>query len=102
MLVSAVTLSEVLVGPSRRGEPEVALTLDKIRQIGPVEVTPVTEVTARLAALARARNPALKTPDAMVVATAQESRAGRILTTDSDFRGIDGAARLSDFAAGAR
>ena len=97
LLLSSVTLAEVLVGPSRAGESAVSAVLDEIRQIGAVAVVPATETSARLAARARADHPRLGTPDAMVVAAARENRAGRILTTDSDFRNVQGAVRLRDF-----
>lgn len=71
-LVSAVSLAEVLVGPTRIGAQ--ARVHAAIGTLG-FEVVPVTVGVAGRAAEVRGRT-ALKLPDAIVLATALEARAG--------------------------
>ena len=68
-LVSAVTYTEVLIGPLQRVGPAGAATVDAMFVRLGIETVPVDMALARLAAAVRART-RLKLPDAYAVATA--------------------------------
>jgi predicted nucleic acid-binding protein len=83
LVIPAVTYAECLVHPARRGEPSMA-AVDAYLEALPVSIEPVTHAIARRAAGLRAKHGKhLRLPDALVVATALELEANRILTTDT-------------------
>ncbi|MDW3216030.1 MAG: PIN domain-containing protein [Ilumatobacteraceae bacterium] len=79
--IAASALAECLVGPARRSTTAVELVRTAIGRL-PVSVVPLDEDIATRAAGLRARHRTLKLPDALVIATAETSRADRIITTD--------------------
>ncbi|HEY1989845.1 MAG TPA: PIN domain-containing protein [Acidimicrobiales bacterium] len=81
LALPASALSEILVGPSRRGVDAIA-TVDGLIGALVVEIVTIDEPIAREAAALRAIC-GIRLPDALVVATAIILRAGRLLTTDA-------------------
>ena len=82
LVVPIAAFAEFLVGPSRRGRRAVDQAESTLDAIG-ARVEPATRAIGRRAAALRAQHgPAMRLPDALVVATATELGAGRILTTD--------------------
>lgn len=89
LVLPASAYAECLVGPLRRG-PEAAATVDAFIEALPARVEPVTRSIARAAAALRARHGrAVRLPDALVLATAIELRAHRLLTTDAGWPALD-------------
>lgn len=99
LVVSTVTLSEILVGPARVGPRSLNGVLGTVRAVVEGRVVPLDIHGARDIAQIRATYPRLRTPDAAVVAAANATKAERILTTDADFDGVPGAIQLGDFVA---
>ena len=91
-IVPASAYAELLVQPAREGEEAVRsvdAALDALR----IRVEPLTREMAAAAARLRAvHGRRLRLPDALVVATAEATRAKRLLTTDA------GTARVSRVA----
>jgi predicted nucleic acid-binding protein len=82
LAVPASAYAEILVGPFRQG-PGAADKVDEFLAALPARVEPATREVAATAARLRALHaPKLRLPDALVVATAIELRAGLLLTTD--------------------
>jgi len=81
LVLPASAYAEVLVVPFRQG-PQAAETVDAFLDALTARVEPVTKAIARGAAQLRAAHRALRLPDALVIATALEVRADRLLTTD--------------------
>lgn len=81
MAMATSAFAECLVGPSRRGGEAVELVHDLFERL-PIELVDLTPGIARAAALLRARHRSLRLPDALVIATASEAKADRLLTTD--------------------
>lgn len=81
LAISTISLTEILVYPMRRGAEavrKVFTALDRL-SITFLDITPrIAESAARL----RAKNSQLRTPDALVIATAQSFEATALLTTD--------------------
>lgn len=89
LVLPASAYAECLVGPLRRG-PEAAATVDAFVEALPARVEPVTRSIARAAAALRARHGrAVRLPDALVLATAIELQAHRLLTTDASWPLLD-------------
>jgi len=89
ILISTITLAEVLAGPYRQGQDALAQRFE--RALRRYAMLPVTPEIAAAAARLRARY-SLKLPDALQLATALESGAQALVTHDRDFsdvRGID-------------
>jgi predicted nucleic acid-binding protein len=75
--------AECLVSPSRSGPAPVA-TVDRFLDMLPARVEPATRAIGAVAASLRATyGPALRLPDALVVATAVVLEADRVVTTDA-------------------
>ena len=79
--VPASAYAETLVGPFRSGAAAVA-TVRRMHDRVPIEVEPLDRDIASAAADLRARHPALKLPDALVIATASVLNADVLITTD--------------------
>ena len=79
--IAASALVECLVGPARRSTKAVELVRTVIDRL-PVTVVHLDEEIATQAATLRARHRSLKLRDALVIATAEHSRADRLITTD--------------------
>jgi predicted nucleic acid-binding protein len=83
LAVPVSAYAEVLVGAYRAGPGAVA-TVDEFLAALPARVEPATREIARTAARLRSEHGArLRLPDALVVATAVDRGATRLLTTDS-------------------
>jgi predicted nucleic acid-binding protein len=83
--VPASAYAECLTGPASHGR--LAGAKRAIRSLV-VEIVPLTEYVAEEAADLRARHPALRLADALVVATAGVLDADVILTGDPGWRGL--------------
>jgi predicted nucleic acid-binding protein len=83
LAIPASAYAEVLVGPYRQSASTAAKVDDFLAAL-PARVEPATREVARTAARLRAQHGTkLRLPDALVVATAVELRAGLLLTTDA-------------------
>jgi predicted nucleic acid-binding protein len=83
LAVPASAYAECLVGPSRRGSDSMR-EVDTFLSDLPADVEPITRQVARRAAQLRAQHGRLlRLPDALVLATALQLKAGRVLTTDA-------------------
>lgn len=82
VLISVLTLAEILVGAVSRGETAVRTAEDFLREAAG-RVKPVTERIARRGARLRASHSGLRLTDALIIATGEEDEVGRILTADS-------------------
>lgn len=81
LAMAASAFAECLVGPSRRGERAVATVCDLFERL-PIDIIDLDADTARRAAALRAKHAPLRLPDALVLATASESSADCLITTD--------------------
>lgn len=79
--IAASALAECLVGPARRSTKAVELVRTVIDRL-PVSVVHLDEEIAAQAAMLRARHRSLKLPDALIIATAEDSSADHLITTD--------------------
>jgi len=101
-VVSTVTVTELLTAPFREAEPDAADAAEGfLASLPGCEIRPVSYEVARTAARIRART-GLRTPDALVAATARDAGATHLLTNDEGLRrlGADGApvVVLGDYA----
>lgn len=80
--MAASALAECLVGPARRGDAAIRMVRDFVDRV-PISIVPLDVHVATTAARLRAAHRGLRLPDALVIATAIESAAGQLLTTDS-------------------
>jgi len=88
IIVSAVTLAEVMVGPLIHGDEILAERYRRaLTSTRNWKVEPVSIETAALAARMRVKY-RLKLPDAIQLATAINAGAGALVTYDRDFKGI--------------
>lgn len=85
--------AEVLVGPNRRGPAAVAMVEQFIADFA-MRIEPVSPEIARQAARLRSRGPALKLPDAFVLATGDVLGASVVLTADSAWPKLSPRARV--------
>lgn len=81
LAMAASAFAECLVGPSRRGERAIATVRDLFERL-PIDIIDLDADTARRAAALRAKHASLRLPDALVIATASESSAEWLITTD--------------------
>ena len=81
LAMAASSLAESLVGPARRGDDAVQLVHSLLERL-PLEVVALDLDVATRAARLRARHRSLRLPDALVIATAVEHGADRLVTTD--------------------
>jgi predicted nucleic acid-binding protein len=89
LVLPASAYAECLVAPLRRG-PGAAAVVDDLLDSLPARIEPITRATARAAAGLRARHGrTLRLPDALVVATAMDLRADRLLTTDARWPSLE-------------
>jgi predicted nucleic acid-binding protein len=88
VVTSILTLTEVLIHPMRHGDHDLADQYRRILlQANQVATVPVSAGIAEEAARLRARH-ALRTPDAIQLATAIRSGASSFLTNDSRIPGL--------------
>lgn len=89
LILPASAYAEVLVAPQRQAASAVQV-VDAFLQALPAMIHPVTPEIARVASGLRAEHGRrLRLPDALVVATALQLHADRILTTDSGWPHLD-------------
>ena len=79
--IAASALAECLVGPARRGPKAIELVRTVIDRL-PASVVALDAEIATRAAVLRSRHRSLRLPDALVIATAANSGADRLITTD--------------------
>ena len=79
--IAASALAECLVGPARRSPRAVEVVMSLLERL-PVSVVDLDAGIAVRAADLRSRHRSLKLPDALVLATAEQSDADRLITTD--------------------
>lgn len=79
--MAASALAECLVAPARHGEDAIRFIHDLVRRL-PIDVVPLDIEIATAAARLRARHRSLRLPDALVIATAAQRGADRLITTD--------------------
>ncbi len=83
LVIPVSAYAECLVAPSRHG-PAAAALVDGFLDALPARVEPATRpIGAAAAALRSEHGPALRLPDALVIATATVLEADRVLTTDA-------------------
>lgn len=93
LVLPASVYAEVLVGPNRRGPAAVTMVERFIADFA-MRIEPVSAEIARRAAEIRSRNPALKLPDAFVLATGDVLSASAVLTADNAWPKISRRARV--------
>lgn len=82
--IAASALAECLVGPARRGPKAVEVVRALLERL-PLSVVDLDADIAVRAARLRVRHRSLKLPDALVLATAEQSAADRLITTDREW-----------------
>ena len=88
LVLPASAYAECLVSPHRRG-PDAVAVVDRFLDALPAQVEPADRsIAAAAAALRAAHGPALRLPDALVIATALARGANRILTTDAGWPAV--------------
>ena len=81
LALAASALAECLVGPARRGQSAVDAVRTLIDRF-PIEIISLDIDIATTAAKIRAAHHALRLPDALIIASAIEQAADRLITTD--------------------
>jgi predicted nucleic acid-binding protein len=81
LAMAASALAECLVGPARRGDPDVQTVRSLVARL-PISIIPIDIEIATRAARLRAAHRSLRLPDALVIATAIEGAADQLVTTD--------------------
>ena len=79
--MAASALAECLVGPARQGAQQIELVRSVVDRF-PVSVVDLNTEIAIQAAVLRAAHRSLRLADALVIATAVNSGADRLITTD--------------------
>jgi predicted nucleic acid-binding protein len=88
LVVPASAYAEILVAPYRQDET-AADTVDAFLDALAARVEPVSRAIGAQAARLRARHGSIRLPDALVIATALELDADRVLTTDRRWPKLD-------------
>ena len=89
-VVSELSLLELLVMPLRKEQPDVADEYEILLTNFPnLTLAPLTRGVILTAAALRARH-GLKTPDALIIATALEQKATLLVTNDRAWRRVPG------------
>lgn len=83
--LSMVTVQEILVRPFRTGMPAVATAEGFLRHFAEIRLVEVSYDIAREAARIRAAT-GLRTPDALIIATALVARVDVLVTNDRSWR----------------
>jgi predicted nucleic acid-binding protein len=95
ILVPVSVLAEVLVASARLGVDHVDRTELFVDALA-AEVVVLDRRIARSAAVLRAKHPALRLPDALVIATGQARGADEVHTADKKWRTIDPRVQVLD------
>lgn len=91
VLTSELSVLESLVGPLKTGDQSLEARFRRLLfQSANLSLILISRSLIERAARLRAQMPALKTPDAIHAATAQEAGAGTFLTNDVTFRRVPG------------
>ena len=85
MILSVVTESELLVRPFRERDAEVVERISDLLSEDGIEVIELGRAIARRAALLRAAHPALRLPDATIIATAIDAGCDLIVGNDAEW-----------------
>jgi predicted nucleic acid-binding protein len=93
LVIPLSAYAEILVAPYRRGADAVAEVEAFLADFG-VRIEAMTPAIARAAAQLRAKVRSLRLPDALVLATAAELEADRLLTGDESWVPISGRVKL--------
>jgi predicted nucleic acid-binding protein len=80
-IISTITWSELKVGALVKGDA-AERALNRFREAAIDDIVPVCETIAATAARLRARDRALRLPDALIVATAHDRGADALLTAE--------------------
>ena len=90
LIITTVTLAEVLTGPLRTGNEKLAQDYRNALTASPTwRLVELTADIAHRAARIRARS-RIRLPDAIQVATALETSSMALITHDRDFLSLDG------------
>ncbi|HUE72017.1 MAG TPA: PIN domain-containing protein [Pirellulaceae bacterium] len=92
VISSHLALLECLVLPLRTGDASLVADFEKALQPPGIDLIPIDDAILRAAANLRAQNPAMRTPDALHLATAQIAGAALVVTNDHRWRGMPGLA----------
>ena len=87
LVIPLSVYAEILVAPYRRGAEAVAEVEAFLADFA-VRIEAMTPAIARAAAQLRSESRSLRLPDALVLATAEEVEADRVLTGDESWPGI--------------
>ncbi|MGH8794666.1 MAG: type II toxin-antitoxin system VapC family toxin, partial [Stackebrandtia sp.] len=87
IVVPASVFSEILVLAERRGEAIVQRTINAVDDVA-AQILPLDREIAHLAARIRAKHPAVRLPDALVIASGQ-ALVAEVLTAGKQWRGVD-------------
>jgi predicted nucleic acid-binding protein len=93
VIVPAIVVAEVLVSAARLGQEAMATTEAFVATIAD-EVAAVDWAVARAAAVLRASHPAIRLPDALVLATGQVRVVDEIHTGDRKWGSVDPRVRV--------
>jgi len=91
--MSASSLAESLITPARQGEGGIRAAMAAIGRLSVRTVDLTAEIAIETARL-RAAHRSLRLPDALVIATAIESGADRLVTTDRRWPPLDSDLRV--------
>lgn len=87
-VLSTISITELLVQPFRDGRQDRVATFERfVHSLPHVTLAPPTYATAKRAAHLRAKY-GIRTPDALLVATALSERAEAFLTNDNQLRSL--------------
>jgi hypothetical protein len=89
-VLSTVTEADLLVQPYRDDQKEAIETIADLLSEDGIEVIAVDRRIARRAARLRAARPALRLPDAAIIATGLETRCDLIVGNDQLWSRLDG------------
>lgn len=93
LVIPASVFAETLVGAHRQG-PAVARRVTEALDVLVDDVIPICRDIADEAARLRAEVPAVRLPDALVIATGRHTDAVTVLTGDKRWRGVDSRIQL--------
>lgn len=93
LITSELALTEALVLPLRQADVELVAVYERLFD-DLIEALPVSREVLIMAARLRAETPALRTPDAIHLATALLARADVFLSSDHGIRTAPGAMQL--------
>lgn len=93
LITSELALTEALVLPLRQADEELVAVYERLFD-DLIETLPVSREVLIMATRLRAETPALKTPDAIHLATALLAKADAFLSSDQGIKNLPGAMQL--------